>query len=162
MRKDLMFLAIKIAIFIAIILFTFSFIFGLDQVEGAGMEPSASAGDIVLYYRLGHGYSSGDMVISEYREEPTCLRIIAKSGDKLDISSKGVLVNDYPILETYTYGQRTLVYKEGPSYPLNLDEDEYFLMGDNRSQAVDSRFYGPIQGEDIKGKVILVIRKNNL
>ena len=48
------------------------------------------------------------------------------------------------------------------NYPVTLGENEYFVLGDYRTASKDSRVYGPIKTDDIKGEVILVLRRKNL
>ena len=52
----------------------------------------------------------------------------------------------------------TLPYTEGISFPLTVGEDEYFVLGDNRTNAHDSRIYGTVSKEEIKGTVITLLR----
>jgi len=47
-------------------------------------------------------------------------------------------------------------------YPIKLKEGEYFMMSDMRSGAKDSRLFGPVKKEEIKGKVITILRRSSL
>ena len=46
-------------------------------------------------------------------------------------------------------------------YPVRLQENEYFVLGDNRDHSLDSREYGPVTSEQIMGKVLITFRRNN-
>ena len=49
-------------------------------------------------------------------------------------------------------------FKEGASFPVKLGEGEVFLMGDNRTGAIDSRQFGPVKAKDTLGELMTVIR----
>ena len=51
---------------------------------------------------------------------------------------------------------------EKQSYPVTLGTKEYFVLGDNRLNSVDSRYFGIVKAEEIRGIVITVLRRNNL
>lgn len=53
-------------------------------------------------------------------------------------------------------------YDENVTYPVQLAENEYFVLCDYREGARDSRYFGPVSADEIKGKVITVIRRSNL
>ena len=72
-----------------------------------------------------------------------------------------LLVNGAIVLEDNIF-YSTPKYEQGISYPVKLMEDEYFILGDFREGAKDSRYFGPIRSKEIKGKVITVLRRNEL
>ena len=56
----------------------------------------------------------------------------------------------------------TPMYDNNVSYPVTLRENQYFILCDYREGAKDSRYFGAVEMEEIKGKVITIIRKNEL
>lgn len=118
---------------------------------------SPKRGDIVVFYRF-----------SEYEdvnpEKHYVKRIVAIPGDKVEVKNYLTYVND----QFVDYGVRNkslgiteqaLESAEGAieNFPaLVLKDDEYFVVGDNQANSKDSRFYGPINFNDIEGKVIFV------
>jgi signal peptidase I len=57
----------------------------------------------------------------------------------------------------------TRPYEEGVTvYPLTLGEGEYFVLADQRNGGMDSRYFGIVREEEIRGIVITVLRRNNL
>jgi signal peptidase I len=57
--------------------------------------------------------------------------------------------------------KETLPYTEGIDFPVKLQKDEIFLLGDDRENSADSRVYGAIQQKDTLGKVLNIIRRRN-
>src|SRR5262249_41773469 len=68
--------------------------------------------------------------------------VIGVPGDLLEVKDNGVWVNGQLLDEPYVNGQPTSCNNQ--CQPLHLDQDAYFLMGDNRSSSLDSRSFGPV------------------
>ena len=102
-----------------------------------------------------------DVVVIEKDNELQIRRIIAKAGDKVEITEEGLKINGYLQKETNIY-EETLPYVEGISFPIEVPENEYFVLGDSRSNAKDSRIYGTVKKEEIKGGVMTLIRRRGL
>lgn len=98
-----------------------------------------------------------DVVVIEKDGETQIRRVVAKSGDSVEITEDGLKINGYLQQETEIYTE-TLPYTEGIAFPITLGENEYFVLGDNRSNAKDSRIYGAVKKEEIKGTVITLLR----
>ena len=156
-KEDLLFLVLKILIFIALLAVTFLFIFGICRISDNMMSPAFKDGDLAIYYRLQKEFHPSDTVIIEKDGETQIRRIIAKPGDSVEITADGLKINGYLQQETGIYTE-TLPYTEGISFPITLEENEYFVLGDNRSEAKDSRIYGVVKKEEIKGTVITLLR----
>lgn len=156
-KEDLLFLALKIVIFLALFAVMFFVIFGICRCGDNMMSPAFKDGDIAIYYRLQKEYQPTDTVVIEKDGEKQIRRIVAKSGDSVDITAEGLKVNGYLQQEAAVYSE-TLPYEQGISFPITLGEEEYFVLGDNRSNAKDSRIYGAIKKEEIKGTVITLLR----
>ena len=69
-------------------------------------------------------------------------------GDTVSIRDNTIYVNGEEVEEDYAYGE-TSDYEE-----ITLDDDEYFILGDNRPISKDSRYFGPVKEDEIIGKVI--------
>lgn len=160
-KDDILFLAIKITIFIVLLVVTFSFVFGIFRCNNNMMSPSYKDGDLAIYYRLQREYKPLDTVIIEKNGEKQVRRIIAKEGDIVDITKEGLKINGYLQQESEIYTD-TLLYKDGISFPLTVGKGEYFVLGDNRKNAKDSRIYGTIKQKEIKGIVMTLIRRRGL
>ena len=77
--------------------------------------------------------------------------------DEVEITEDGTLViNGY-----YQASTDTTPYarQENADYPLNLAEDEYFILLDDRSSVLDSRTFGAVKLDDIDGKLLTLLRR---
>ena len=80
-------------------------------------------------------------------------RVIGLPGEFVAVDDHGgILVDDVPLCEPYLAD--SVLYPSKPSFWL-CNDDEYFLMGDNRSDSSDSRRYGPVHRSAIIGRVWL-------
>lgn len=156
-KYDLIFLLMKVMIFAALLAVTFFFIFGIHRCGDNMMSPAFKDGDLAVYYRLQKEFQPSDVVVIEKDGETQVRRIVAKSGDKVEITAEGLKINGYFQQEAGIYTE-TLPYTEGISFPLTLGEEEYFVLGDNRFGAKDSRIYGAVKKEEIKGTIITLLR----
>lgn len=89
-------------------------------------------------------------------------RVVAKGGDTVEITEGGSLVvNGNTMIESNIFSETT-EYVGFTEYPLTLAPDEYFVLADKRNGGADSRFFGPVKADEIKGVVITIARRNNL
>ena len=97
-------------------------------------------------------------------------RVVGLPGETIEIRSPYVLINgkellDPPFFEkisSYEDGYAGYVDVksmglEGIALPITLGHDEYFLMGDNSANSVDSRMFGPVPREAIQEKIIRIV-----
>lgn len=136
--------------------------FGITTVKNEDMSPRMSAGDLVLYYRLDKHPVAGDVIVYKKDDQQYVGRIVAKGGDSVEITEQAtVKVNESVVLEQNIFYQ-TPQYESDVIYPLQLQEQQYFVLGDYREGATDSRYFGAVDTREIKGKIITVIRRNSL
>lgn len=160
-KRHLISAAIKAAAAAAAFFMTFTFIFGVKTVETNDMFPQIQAGDVAVYFRLA-GITRQDAVIYQTTRGTAAGRIAAASGDTVDITESGQIVingNIQPIQKRTGIFQET--YKKGSrvQYPVKPAENEYFILGDDREGADDSRVYGCIRKENIRGSIFILIRR---
>ena len=102
-------------------------------------------------------YESGDIVVYTKDNVQYIGRIAAMPADEVEITEDGTLViNGY-----YQASTDTTPYarQENADYPLNLAEDEYFILLDDRSSVLDSRTFGAVKLDDIDGKLLTLLRR---
>ena len=144
----------------AIAAFTvFGAVYGIAGVRGNSMYPAIDAGDWIVFSRTGT-YQRGDIVIFHADErygDDYIKRIAGLPGETVDIDETGrVLIDGRAIEEPYAMG--ATMRKEGGAYPETLKSDEYYVLGDNRENSLDSRNYGAVSKNRILGKVEMTIR----
>lgn len=146
----------EFALFILAAVILFRFIIGVSLVSGNSMFPTLKNGQPVVYNRLVRDYKKGDIIsVRMPSGEYLIKRIIAVSGDTLDIHAGKVYVNGDEENAGYVNGM-TAPQDEKITYPFILDEGRIFVMGDNREASVDSRSIGPLSETQIRGKIIFL------
>lgn len=158
---DLLDLLLRLAIIAAVVWVIFHFVFGLFVNSGVAMEPSVQDRDIILFYRLDNEYTANEAVVYEAEGEERLGRIVARGGDTVEITEEGLKVNGY-LQQDYKNVGETLAAQDGTEYPITLAEDEFFILGDNREESEDSRMFGPVSLDDVKGSVLTVLRRRDV
>lgn len=159
--RELLYLIGKIALLSIFLLLVFTFLYGFYKSPDASMVPGIKEGDLMVFYRLDKNYLSSDLVLVEYEGQKQVRRVVAVSGDTVDITEEGLMINGALQQEPGIYTE-TLPYREGITFPVTIEEGQVFLLGDNRESAADSRLYGSVEIKDTLGKVILILRRRNL
>ncbi len=160
-KEEFLFLLLKILVFLLLLAITFLFIVGICRCSDNMMNPAVKEGDLAIYYQLQKEYHPSDVIVIEKDGEKQIRRIIAKEGDKINLTEAGVEINGYLQQETEIHTQ-TLPYVEGICFPLTVKKGEYFVLGDNRPNAKDSRVYGTVGQKEIKGVVITILRSRGI
>ena len=108
----------------------------------------------------------GDIIVFKYPEEPErdfIKRVIGLPGETLELRSKRVYINGEPLDEPYVHYLTPPDTAEGDDFdvrvkygPVTVPEGHYFMMGDNRDNSQDSRYWGFLPRGYIKGKALFV------
>ncbi|MCD7812622.1 MAG: signal peptidase I [Lachnospiraceae bacterium] len=127
------------------------------QVSGTSMEPTLEDGDVIVLLKSGN-YRTGDLCAFYYQNKLLLKRVIGVPGDVIDMDTDGnVSVNgealDEPYVTNLSLGECDL------TFPYQVPENRYFVMGDNRSTSIDSRssVIGCIEKDQIVGKAVLCV-----
>ncbi len=171
--------AIIIAIIIA--MFIRTFIIQAFKIPSGSMLETLQIGDQILVNKFIYGVKipftggktlisvknpqKGDIVVFEYPEDPSkdfIKRVMATGGDTLEIINKKLYVNDKLVK-----GEPYAVYKSKEIIPGNystrdnlrkiiVPENKLFVMGDNRDNSHDSRFWGFVDLTAVKGEAFII------
>ena len=107
----------------------------------------------------------GDILVFKYPEEPGrdfIKRVIGLPGETLEVRDKRVHINGAPLDEPYLQPMRSpgpgaLVLDRRDNFgPVSIPPDHYFMMGDNRDNSEDSRFWGALPHANVKGKAMVI------
>lgn len=127
------------------------------QIYGSSMSPTLEPGDLVLSVK-NEKLESGDVVAFYQGNKLLIKRVIATSGQWVDISNDGVVTVDGQVLDE-SYIEELSLGNCDIELPHQVKDAHYFIMGDNRDTSLDSRaeVIGDITEEQIEGKVVFRI-----
>ncbi len=133
-------------IIIIVVILVRTFIATPVRVNGSSMYPTLKGNEIMLLNKLGH-INRFDIVVLKIddREDNLIKRIIGLPGETVEIKDNEIYINDKKIEDKYGYGVTYNIDK------VTLKKDEYFILGDNRKISLDSRVFGTIHKDEIKG-----------
>jgi signal peptidase I len=181
LRED--FLTIVVCTVIA--LFVTTYVVHPMSVPTPSMEPTILVGDRVLVdkFTIRNGYVPGlpllpsytvqrqDIIVCKAPREPEILlvkRVVGIPGDTLEIRDKTIYINGQPLDEPYKQHSDPNIYPGGNSNPIfgnmqrdnyktiTIPPDSYFVMGDNRDDSLDSRFWGFLPKNHIVGRPLII------
>lgn len=143
-----------------------TFVAQRTDVEGSSMEMTLQDGDNLIVDKISYRFKDPerfDIIVFPFQYEKDVYyikRIIGLPGETVQIDEQGTIYINGEVLEE-SYGKE-IIQPENigiAAEPITLGEDEYFVLGDNRNNSVDSRFaeVGNIKREDIVGKAWLRI-----
>lgn len=150
----------KTILMLVAITFIITYLIRPYRMSGNSMYPSVRDGDLCMIY-LPEECHINDVVYYEDANGSMKLgRIVAIGGQTIDFSreDRTYSVNGYQAVEENPY--ETYASETGfVTYPLELQENEYFILNDFRADTSDSREYGPITKTQVKGKVLFLLRR---
>jgi len=149
-------------IVISVLWVLFGFVVGVMNAPNTDMSPNIKAKDLLLYYRMNNSYHAQDIVVLVKNDTTYIGRIVAVGGDSVEISDSEQLIINGNFVSEPEIKNTTPRFEGFVNYPVQLGENEYFILADARSGAEDSRYYGVVTIHEICGKVVAIIRRNNL
>ena len=159
---------IYLAILLVVLWVLFFKVIGITHMPSEDMTPRIDAGDLIIFYRLDRSPKFQDVVVFEKDIDGTGTktmmigRVMAVPGDTVDITAGNhIAVNGNSIVEPMIYTP-TPKREDRVAYPLTMGEEQYFILVDNRTDGMDSRYFGPVSKDEILGMVITLIRRTKL
>lgn len=153
------------------------------SIPSGSMENTLLIGDYLLVNKLSYGIRNplnnkvlipigkpqrGDVVVFIFPQDPSkdyIKRVIGLPGDKIQIIDKQVYINDKPYVTPQAHFEESQVIP-APRNPLEPARDNfgavvvppnsYFCMGDNRDRSYDSRFWGFVPLDNLRGKAMII------
>jgi len=138
-----------VIIFIVVMLIR-TFIVTPIVVSGPSMKPTLNGGELMIL-RKTKEFDRYDVVVVDIGSEEIIKRIIAMPGESISCEKGIIYINGRKQDEKYGSGI-TFDFDK-----VELDDDEYFVMGDNRQDSKDSRHIGPVKIDSMKGTTSLVL-----
>ncbi|MDK2791539.1 MAG: signal peptidase [Deferribacteres bacterium] len=137
------------------------------KIPSGSMLNTLLIGDHILVNKAAYLFTEpkrGDIVVFEYPIEPEkdfIKRVIGLPGDKIRMENKKLFINGKSYDENYVRYESDFVFNSKENPRDNFDEftvpkGKYFVMGDNRDSSFDSRYWGFVSRDMIKGKALLI------
>jgi signal peptidase I len=169
--------AIIIAILIAVVVRTF--VVQAFKIPSRSMVPTLLVGDHILVNKFIYGVKvpflrktiipitnpqRGDIVVFIYpndRSKDYIKRVIGVSGDKIEIKNKIIFINGKQYSDAYGIYSDNVIYPGSMQPrdnfgPVTVPPESLFVMGDNRDESADSRFWGFVDLKDVEGKAFII------
>ena len=140
-------------IVIVLVLLFKKFLYSPIRVNGESMMKTLHDGDIMILdiidYRL-HGLKRFDIVVVDEGDELLIKRVIGLPGEEIEYKDNKLYVNGKKVSDKYA-SQETEDFSEV------VPKGEYFVLGDNRTNSLDSRAFGTFSSKKIKGKTSMIV-----
>jgi signal peptidase I len=169
--------AIGMALLLA--LFIRTFIVQAFKIPSGSMIPTLQIGDHILVNKLAYGIriplwghylvdfgkvQRGDVIVfifPEDRSKDFIKRVVGVAGDTVEIRGKKIYINGQQVEDPHAHfegddPQNILPASRDDYGPTKVPENHLFVMGDNRDRSYDSRFWGFVNMDDVRGKAFLI------
>lgn len=170
--------ALLIAVLLA--LFIRAFVVQAFKIPSGSMQDTLLIGDYILVNKFIYGVKlpftdytvipvkepkRGDIIVFKYPQDPSkdfIKRVVAVGGDTVEIRDKKVFVNNEAVQDqAYAIHSDPSVRPFGFDprdnlHPITVPEDKLFVMGDNRDESNDSRFWGFVDVSAVRGKAFML------
>ena len=153
--------AFKYVVVVVIVLLLFIFVVGLQQVVGPSMYPTLQEGNIIIVNKLLYNIGKparNDIVVLMQDEKYMVKRIVGLPGETIEYKDNYIYVNGEKFKESFLVdGVETNDFSSKDLGSEVIPEDKYLVLGDNRTNSMDSRDYGFVDRKQIVGKAWLRI-----
>jgi len=172
----------SLVIAVALALFVRTFVFQAFKIPTGSMEPNLLVGDHLIVNKMvfaptATGFERailphrdvrrGDVIVFKFPKDPTrdfIKRVIGLPGDQLELRRKKIYINGKDIAEPYAHFMAPLSPESDKRSdelreeygPVTVPADQYFMMGDNRDNSEDSRYWGFMPASYVKGQALFI------
>jgi signal peptidase I len=172
----------SIVVAVILALFVRTFVFQAFKIPTGSMKPNLLVGDHLLVNKFGFAPTAsalerallpvtpikrGDVIVFKFPEEPErdfIKRVIGLPGDSLELRNQTILINGAPLVEPYANylfppaaeGDTSSTDLRRHYGPVTVPVGHYFMMGDNRDDSQDSRYWGFLPETYIKGRALFI------
>ena len=175
--------ALVIAIILA--LFIRAFVVQAFKIPSGSMKNTLLIGDYILVNKFIYGVKipftditaipikkpkRGEIIVFKFPQDPTkdfIKRVVGVGGDTVEIKDKTVYINGEPQEDGFTVHSDSRIFSNPNMFPQDLlrrdnlaptkiPQDKLFVMGDNRDESNDSRFWGFVDVSAVKGKAFII------
>ena len=140
-------------IIILVVVLIRTFIITPVIVNGESMKPTLDGGEVMLLKKYDSNFKRFDIIVVSKSVDGSNLikRIIGLPNETLEYKHNKLYINDKVVDDSFGVG------KTGDIAKIELGEDEYFVMGDNRGNSKDSRELGVIKKSELEGTVEIIL-----
>jgi signal peptidase I len=164
---------------LVITLFLRAFVIQAFRIPSASMEDTLLIGDFLFVNKFEYGPKipfthirlpgmraprRGDVIVFQFPQDPSkdfIKRCVATGGETLEIKDKQLSIDGTALRESFAIHSDPTVRPPGYDYrdnfgPYTVPRGDLFMMGDNRDNSNDSRFWGPLQMDLVKGRAMFL------
>lgn len=148
--------AFKYFVMIVIIFLIVMYVVSVQQVVGPSMEPNYQSGDVMLLDKIKYRFfpiERFDVVTLVHEEKYLIKRVIGLPGETIRYENNQLYIDGEVVEESFLGDVTTDDFDLSMIDEVVIGEDEYFVVGDNRTNSQDSRHFGLVSKKDIVGKV---------
>ncbi len=130
-------------------------------VSGSSMSPTFETGHYLIVDQISYRFDEpkrGDVIIFKYPNDTAKFfikRIIGLPGETVDLRNGTTVIKNENFPGGFTIDEPYVKFKKNDTMSITLADDEYFVMGDNRKASSDSRVWGPLNEDFIKGESLM-------
>ena len=172
----------SLAVAVVLALFVRTWVLQAFKIPSGSMEPGLLVGDHLIVNKMefapaatsferaimpGRPIQRGDVIVFKYPQEPErdfIKRVIGLPGDTVELRRKKVFINGNPIEEPYAHflepastdGMPRTDDRREEYGPVSVPPHQYFMMGDNRDNSEDSRYWGFMPEWYVKGQALFI------
>jgi signal peptidase I len=172
----------SIVVAVILALFVRTFVFQAFKIPTGSMKPNLLVGDHLLVNKFIFAPTAsplermllpmrpierGDVLVFKFPEEPDrdfIKRVIGLPGDTLELKNQTIVINGMPLVEPYANylfppaaeGETETLDLRRKYGPVTVPPEHYFMMGDNRDDSQDSRYWGFMPQSYVKGRALFI------